>query len=130
MPNDIENGIETWPEGLGEITRLGIQQEYRLGQLIRRRYNNYLSTEYNGKDFYVKSSDRNRTLMSAQTVMMAIYPRLGVNFSDQVNPIPVHTVSFERDKVIFYNVSQKVQFLDLKSSNKLPDCYMGTRWCL
>lgn len=70
-----------------------------MGQLIRHRYSSYLPIEYSAKEFYVRSSDRNRTLMSAQAVLAGLFPRVGVNLTDQLNPMPVHSVPFEEDRV-------------------------------
>lgn len=99
MPNDKNNGPETWPGGLGELTKLGTEQSYHLGEVLRHRYGDFLPTEHSGSGLYVRSSDRNGTLMSAQMVLAGMFPRQSTNDSHQVNLIPVHTVSFEEDRV-------------------------------
>ena len=38
--------MDTWILGLGELTKLGAQQEFRLGEFIRKRYDGFLDTEY------------------------------------------------------------------------------------
>lgn len=85
------------------MTRLGIEQSYHLGQLIRRRYASFLPVGYSANEFYIRSSDRNRTLMTAQVILAGMFPRLGMNYTDQINPIPVHSVPFENDRVTHEN---------------------------
>ncbi|KAI6217977.1 Histidine phosphatase superfamily, clade-2-containing protein [Aphelenchoides fujianensis] len=74
MPNDRENGEATWPEGLGELTPLGVEQQFHLGQLLRRRYDGFLPADFHPTLLHVQSSDRNRTLMSAQANMAGLFP--------------------------------------------------------
>lgn len=80
-----------------------MQQEYSLGQWLRRRYNNYLSSTFNVNDIYVQSSDVDRTLMSAQSTLAGFYPP----FSNKIwnrnllwQPIPVHTKPVGMDYLI------------------------------
>uniref|UniRef100_A0A183CQS1 Acid phosphatase n=1 Tax=Globodera pallida TaxID=36090 RepID=A0A183CQS1_GLOPA len=91
-----------WKQGLGELTTKGMGQLYRLGQWIRRRYDGgFLSPEYNSYELYVRSSDFNRTLMSAQALLAGLYPpRTNKTFAPDLNwqPFPVHTESREIDR--------------------------------
>lgn len=96
-------GIKTWPDGLGEITRKGLEQQYHLGGLIRSRYDGFLSKHYSPFEIYVRSSDYNRTLVSAQANLLAMYPPEDSElFVKDIRwrPIPVHTVPKRQDKVI------------------------------
>uniref|UniRef100_A0A0K0E195 Acid phosphatase n=1 Tax=Strongyloides stercoralis TaxID=6248 RepID=A0A0K0E195_STRER len=95
IPTDINNTESSWGIGLGELTKKGMKQQYMLGQWIRKRYEGFLSQEYSPFEIYVRSSDYNRTLMSAQANMAGLYPPS--NESQflpglQWNPIPIHTV--------------------------------------
>jgi hypothetical protein len=100
IPSDPANGPESWPEGCGELTRKGVEQEFHLGELIRGRYGSFLPQQYNGREFYVYSSNRNRTLMSAQAVLAGMFPREGSKPVDWVNPIPIHNaVPEDKDRV-------------------------------
>jgi hypothetical protein len=100
IPTDPGNGPESWTEGCGELSRKGIEQEYHLGELIRQRYTDFLPQQYNGREFYVYSSNLNRTLMSGQAVLAGMFPRDGETPMDRVNPIPIHNyVPIEQDRV-------------------------------
>jgi len=104
IPTDSENGIKTWPDGLGEITKIGLEQQYKLGELIRARYDGFLSKHYSPFEIYVRSSDYNRTLVSAQANLLAMYPPEDSELflkSIRWRPIPVHTVPKRQDKELF-----------------------------
>ncbi|KAI6181298.1 Histidine phosphatase superfamily, clade-2-containing protein [Aphelenchoides besseyi] len=96
MPSDLENALESWPEGLGELTQLGIEQQFQLGRILRHRYDHWLPQDYHSTLLYVQSSDRNRTLMSAQANMAGLFP---VRSNLPVYPIPIHTKAFENDRI-------------------------------
>lgn len=79
-------------------------QQFRLGKYIRKRYNGFLSNIYSPFEIYYRSSDYNRTLVSAQANLAALFfpgetERFFNNFTWR--PIPVHTMPKEEDKVIF-----------------------------
>ncbi|XP_030756922.1 venom acid phosphatase Acph-1-like [Sitophilus oryzae] len=61
-------------EGYGQLTNEGKRTEYQLGTLLRRRYNNFLGQEWNINYLDVRTSDYNRTKMSALLVVAALYP--------------------------------------------------------
>lgn len=56
MPTDVSNNASSWSDGLGEITTVGLAQQYRLGALIRRRYDGFLSKRYSPFEIYVRAS--------------------------------------------------------------------------
>ena len=63
------NTRSTWPEGLGQLTSLGMKQMYSLGQRFRTKYVDQLkllSPTYMAGEIHVRSTSKERTLMSAQ----------------------------------------------------------------
>lgn len=98
IPTDTENSPESWGK-IGDLTDLGKNQMKLIGQQIRQRYNDYLPEVYNYKDLYVRSSNYDRTLISANIILGSLYERqkeiIGLNFA----PIPVYTKEKETEKV-------------------------------
>jgi lysosomal acid phosphatase len=102
-PTDPYNNASYWPVGYGQLTNLGKMQHYLLGQWLRSRYDGFLSAHYSEKDFYIRSTDTDRTLMSAEANLAGLYPPK----TDQVwdpaipwQPIPIHTTPELEDNVL------------------------------
>ncbi|KAJ8916536.1 hypothetical protein NQ315_000178 [Exocentrus adspersus] len=92
-----------WPLGLGQLTNLGKKQAYSLGQWLRARYADYLPSTYNRADIKVQSSNVDRCLMTAESVLAGLYPPEGAqvwNKDLKWQPIPVHTLPEEDDPVV------------------------------
>lgn len=95
---------DAWPEGLGQLTKLGKQQHFALGKYFRKRYAGYLSPQYKMTELYVRASDVDRTLMSAESNLAGLY--LPANKNDRFNPdlrwnpIPIHTVPTDEDPLL------------------------------
>ncbi|XP_018123000.1 prostatic acid phosphatase [Xenopus laevis] len=101
-PNDNYTE-DSWPDGFGELTKLGKQQHYELGRYLRRRYDTFLNESYRHREVYVRSTDIDRTIMSAQANLAGLFQPTG----DQIwnpnitwEPIPVHTVPKTEDKLL------------------------------
>lgn len=61
---------------------------------MRRRYHNFLPLIYAENDLYVRSTDVDRTLMSAEANLAGLYPPISNEIWDsdiKWQPIPVHT---------------------------------------
>ncbi|XP_072381048.1 prostatic acid phosphatase-like [Diabrotica undecimpunctata] len=93
--NDQYSDLSKYWSGLdlGQLTNIGKQQHYELGQFTRKRYGKWLPQKYDKNDFYAQTTDVDRTHMSAQVNLYGLYPakkdqswRL---FTDW-QPIPVH----------------------------------------
>lgn len=101
-----------WPQGLGQLTATGMRQEYEMGKTFRKRYvdtTHLLPPHYQHDTIYVRSTDYERTLMSAQALLMGLYPAGTGPYMDDASspglpralqPIPVHTAPAEFDRVI------------------------------
>ncbi|XP_024899419.1 prostatic acid phosphatase isoform X2 [Pteropus alecto] len=100
FPNDpIKES--SWPQGFGQLTQLGMEQHYELGEYLKTRYGKFLNESYKHQQVYIQSTDVDRTLMSAMTNLAALFPPEGIsvwNPSLPWQPIPVHTVPLSEDR--------------------------------
>uniref|UniRef100_A0A8C9GJ51 Acid phosphatase n=1 Tax=Piliocolobus tephrosceles TaxID=591936 RepID=A0A8C9GJ51_9PRIM len=82
-----------WPRGLGQLTREGVRQQLELGRFLRSRYEAFLSPEYRREEVYIRSTDFDRTLESAQANLAGLFPEAAPGSPEaHWRPIPVHTV--------------------------------------
>ncbi|XP_060639410.2 prostatic acid phosphatase-like [Anolis sagrei] len=96
---------DVWPQGYEQLTKIGMQQHYDLGQYIRKTYKKFLSQDYKRKEIYVYSTDYDRTIMSAQANLAGLFPPEGEqiwNAKLRWQPIPVHTVPRSQEKLLSY----------------------------
>ncbi|XP_032216056.1 lysosomal acid phosphatase isoform X2 [Mustela erminea] len=113
---------DEWPQGFGQLTKEGMQQHWELGQALRQRYQGFLNTSYHRQEVYVRSTDFDRTLMSAEANLAGLFPPNGMQrFNPNISwqPIPVHTVPIAEDR----------QFLDMVANETgLTDVTLETVW--
>lgn len=109
-----------WTENLplGHLSPLGMQQEFHLGEQFRERYINkfhLLPEHYAPETMYVRSSDIDRTLMSAECVLLGLYP-IGTGPSVEgksalpsaYQPIPIHTKPRNEDSLLVMDFNPKL----------------------
>ena len=61
----------------GELTSVGMRQHFLLGSQLRKEYiedQQFLSFSYDSKEIYIRSTDYNRTIMSALSQLNGLYP--------------------------------------------------------
>ncbi|XP_005990990.1 testicular acid phosphatase homolog isoform X2 [Latimeria chalumnae] len=101
-PNDPHKE-SAWPQGFKQLTEVGIRQHFELGQYLRKRYTSFLNSTYDRQEIYVRSTDYDRTLMSAQANLAGLYPPQGQqlwNPDIKWQPIPIHTLPAHEDKLL------------------------------
>lgn len=74
-----------------------------MGQWLRNRYQNLVNKTYSREEVYIRSTDVDRTLMSALSNLAGFYPPEGKqvwNKNIPWQPIPVHTIPEKMDSVL------------------------------
>lgn len=102
-PNDPWKDPSHWTTGWGQLTNLGKFRHLELGHWLRQRYSSLLNETYTNSEIYVRSTDVDRTLMSAESNLAGLYPPTGKDRWDpniRWQPIPVHTVPESMDEVL------------------------------
>ncbi|KAK0049394.1 lysosomal acid phosphatase [Biomphalaria pfeifferi] len=104
-PNDPYK--DYWPQGLGQLSKVGKIQAHNLGKSLLQNYTKFLGTKYNHSQIFVRSSDYDRTLMTAECVLAGLFPtskenhdpdkKFFTSLSNQWQPIPVHSVPLKFD---------------------------------
>ncbi|KAM9187315.1 prostatic acid phosphatase isoform 2-T2 [Dugong dugon] len=116
FPNDPIKESE-WPQGFGQLTKVGIQQHYELGAYMRKRYEKFLNESYKREQVYIRSTDIDRTLMSAMSNLAALFPPEGISIWNPNllwQPIPVHTVPTSEDRLLYMPFNQCPHFQELE----------------
>ncbi|XP_028408420.1 prostatic acid phosphatase-like [Dendronephthya gigantea] len=96
-----------WKQGLGQLTEIGMKQEFLMGKFLKKRYlQTILNQTYLRKQVHCRSSDRDRCLMSAEAQMAGLYPPLYLNPQPNKKEwqfwqlIPIHTVPKNLDMLL------------------------------
>lgn len=95
---EIPNSPHDWKEGFGELTQRGWYQELELGRAARKKYvmqYHLLPANYNPRLVYVRSTDTKRTIASANSFLLGLYPS-----KMRRGSIPVHAVSKSQDNLL------------------------------
>jgi acid phosphatase len=115
---ELPGGAEPWPQGLGQLTAEGMAQEFKLGTRLQDEYitkTHLLPETYQADSIYVRSSDVDRTLMSAQCVLLGLYCGKGPSSAGQpvlpgaYQPIPIHTIPFDEDQMLVVDFNPKFE---------------------
>ncbi|KAJ7322559.1 hypothetical protein JRQ81_018846 [Phrynocephalus forsythii] len=113
FPTNVVNE-GAWTQGYGQLTERGIQQQYELGQYMKKRYESLLRDGYKRKEIYVRSTDYDRTIMSAQANLAGLFPPTGRQIWNPKllwQPIPVHTVPLADEKLLAFPTRGCKRFL-------------------
>ena len=78
------------------MTKEGKMQAFNLGKFLRRRYNKLLGEKYSPNKIYIRSTDVDRTIMSAQAALSGLFmPTKDEIWNDEIlwQPIPVKKIT-------------------------------------
>uniref|UniRef100_A0A1A8G0L8 Lysosomal acid phosphatase n=1 Tax=Nothobranchius korthausae TaxID=1143690 RepID=A0A1A8G0L8_9TELE len=110
-----------WPQGFGQLSQEGMRQHYELGQFLRNRYKNLLSESYKRREILVRSTDYDRTLMSAEANLAGLYPPSGQQIfmpSLKWQPIPVHTVPMSEERLLSFPLGDCPRYQQLMNETE------------
>lgn len=74
---------------------------------MRRRYDKLIGPGYDPNKVYIRSSDTDRTLMSALSNAAGMFPPSGNqiwNHSFDWQPVPIHTIPLEEDYLVYQSI--------------------------
>ena len=90
-----------WDNNWGELTSVGMRMHFLLGRELRQRYvinQPTFGPEFNGTEIYVRSTDFNRTIMSAQSQLMGLFPPpTGPTLSDSMGDVAVPPITVQKE---------------------------------
>ncbi|XP_066485261.1 prostatic acid phosphatase-like [Tiliqua scincoides] len=114
-PKGLHNESE-WPQGFGQLTTLGMQQQFDLGQYTRKRYAGFLSPTYKRVEVLVKSTELDRTIMSAGANLAGLFPPAGNQiWNPEIlwQPIPVHVVPEAYSPKLIFPIFDCPRYMEL-----------------
>ncbi|XP_012670258.2 lysosomal acid phosphatase [Clupea harengus] len=117
-----------WPQGFGQLTQVGMKQHYELGQMLRKRYEGFLNESYNRHEIFVRSTDYDRTLMSAEANLAGLYPPNNSQvFESSVHwqPIPVHTVPQSQERLLSFPIDDCPRYKILMNETEQTDFFLN-----
>ena len=95
------------PEGYGELSAIGMRQQYAAGYAYRQMYGGIVGWNYSHEAVNVRSTDSDRTLVSAMSQLAGWFPQNATLFPTDFPiaapvwlPIPVHTVPTTNDSLL------------------------------
>jgi len=99
------NTKSIWDEGLGQLTHVGMKEHFELGQRFRNIYaveQKFINETYKMNEIYVRSTPRERTLMSAHSFMMGLYHNSGPEtLPGKIQPVPIYSSDRNTDYLLY-----------------------------
>ncbi|XP_029665028.1 venom acid phosphatase Acph-1-like [Formica exsecta] len=114
FPTDPYINYTFFPTGLGQLTNQGKKHEYELGQVLHCRYKDFLGDLYLPNLVVGYSSDYDRTKMSLQLVLAALFPPTDTlqRWNADLNWQPIPTMYLSRVDDNLFLADDCPQFVD------------------
>lgn len=80
-----------------------MREQYELGKYLRTRYQKLIGTKYSPQKVYIRSTDEDRNLMSAQCNAAGMFPPSKDEiWNENLNwhPVPIHTIPLSDDYLL------------------------------
>ncbi|XP_056601050.1 lysosomal acid phosphatase [Triplophysa dalaica] len=126
-PNDPYQE-SAWPQGFGQLSLIGMRQQFALGQFLRKRYTGFLSEDYERHEIFIRSTDIDRTLMSAEANLAGLFPPNGskaFNPDLKWQPIPVHTVPEDQERLLSFPLENCPRYEELMNETVKSDIFIN-----
>lgn len=84
-----------------------MKTQYELGQYLSRRYRKLIGSVYSPDKVYIRSSDADRTILSALCNAAGLFPPSGEEiWHESINwqPIPIHTIPLNEDYLVYQSI--------------------------
>ncbi|CAK6971043.1 lysosomal acid phosphatase [Scomber scombrus] len=117
-----------WPQGFGQLSQEGMRQHFELGQFLRNRYKGFLNESYDRHEISVRSTDYDRTLMSAESNLAGLYPPSGrqvFNPNMPWQPIPVHTVPQSEERLLSFPLGDCPRYKQLMNETEHTEQFLN-----
>lgn len=124
-PNDPYSSLSYWPQGWGQLSKIGKLQEYNLGKWFRKRYDDLITNGYRYDLLRVNSSEMDRTIMSAECFLAGFFPPSSEEFwaDDGLKwqPVPIRINPTQLDTVIGFKAPCEKYNLEKDLVNGSPE---------
>lgn len=117
-----------WPQGFGQLSQVGMRQHYDLGHFLRQRYKGFLNESYDRHEISVRSTDYDRTLMSAEANLAGLYPPSGQQvFTPDLKwqPIPIHTVPQSEERLLSFPLGDCPRYKQLMNETEHTAAFLN-----
>ncbi|XP_044743029.1 venom acid phosphatase Acph-1-like [Chrysoperla carnea] len=117
-PNDPHRSVDLYPVTQGQLTNRGKQRAYKLGKMLRQRYNDFLGEFYDAEIVQTVSTDFDRTKMTAQLVLAGLFPPNSVQQWDEDllwQPIPVNFLRLHEDYWLVDPTSYCPKYIEIRN---------------
>ncbi|XP_030265582.1 lysosomal acid phosphatase isoform X2 [Sparus aurata] len=105
-----------------------MRQHFDLGHFLRNRYKGFLSESYDRHEISVRSTDYDRTLMSAEANLAGLYPPSGQQvFTPNLKwqPIPVHTVPQNEERLLSFPLNDCPRYKQLMNETEHTEEFLN-----
>ncbi|RXN13525.1 lysosomal acid phosphatase-like isoform X1 [Labeo rohita] len=105
-----------------------MKQHYELGQFLKKRYTGFLSERYDRHEIFIRSTDEDRTLMSAEANLAGMFPPTGSEMFHpdlKWQPIPVHTVPEDEDRLLAFPLRDCPRYAQLMNETEKTDIFVN-----
>ncbi|KAJ5076752.1 lysophosphatidic acid phosphatase type 6 [Anaeramoeba ignava] len=95
----------------GQLTKLGSDQQFKLGQKFREIYVNqlnFISNNFDRNQIYVRSTDVPRTFQSAESLLLGLFPP---STEQEAEIIPIYTIEASEEDMFSQSSCQRLQNL-------------------